>query len=41
MRGNHSLEAKEWFPRTPSKKAVWVRAGNKKSKRFSANRKEK
>ena len=37
-RENHSLEAKEWFPRAPSKKADWIRAGIKKAARFSAGK---
>ena len=30
------MEAKEYLPRAPSKKADWVKAGNKKSACFSA-----
>ena len=36
--GNHSLEAKEWFPQTLSKKTDWVKAGSKKSDCFSAGK---
>ena len=36
--GNHSLEAKEWFPQTLSKKTDWVKAGSKKSDCFSASK---
>ena len=37
--GNHSLEAKEWFHQTLSKKTDWVKAGSKKSDCFSAGKK--
>lgn len=30
MWGNHSLGAKEWFPRAPFKKADWIGKGYKK-----------
>ena len=38
IRGNHSLLTKEWFPRSPSKKADWVKTSIKKTACFSTNK---
>ena len=32
--GNHSLEAKEWFPQTLSKKTDWVKAKKQEIRLF-------